>query len=205
MTSGIDNKKEWFSKARLDYFSPFVILWLACNSWYNFHYAALNGDRAHIDQLKKDVSSQNVLFQNFKKLYEGGPSKERVSFLSNLELLQFSLSRAALKPDKLKYPLSFERALFDFNQKDIDAGYIELIVANPKRKNGTLRKGVNGIDLGDLVLINQSQQVFACLLEIIYQVRCMLVHGALEPTDDNHEVVKYCYLLLYDMMRKFCA
>ena len=205
MTSGTDNKKEWFGKARLDYFSPFVSLWLSCNSWYNFHYASIKGDRAHIDKLKSDTTNQNALFQNFKILFEGGPSKDRTSFFTNLELLQFSLSRAALKPDKLKYPLSFEMALLDYSQITTDLGYVCLIVSNAKRKNGTLKKNVNGVDLGDLVLLNNSQQVFACVLETIYQVRCMLVHGELEPTDYNHEVVKYCYLILHDLMKKFCS
>jgi len=38
------------------------------------------------------------------------------------------------------------------------------------------------------------------LLEIIYQVRCQLVHGQIEPKDENHEVVKQCYFLLHALM-----
>lgn len=53
-----DLKKEWFNKARIDYHSPFLMLWLSCNSWYNFHYS-LSKDREHIDKIKSDISNQN--------------------------------------------------------------------------------------------------------------------------------------------------
>ena len=43
--------------------------------------------------------------------------------------------------------------------------------------------------------------IFNALLEIIYKVRCLLVHGDMEPSKENHEVVKQCYGLLHLMMR----
>ena len=55
-TNNTDYKKEWFAKARVDYFSPFINLWLACNSWYNFHYS-LSQDRAHVDKLKTEFGN----------------------------------------------------------------------------------------------------------------------------------------------------
>lgn len=32
-------------------------------------------------------------------------------------------------------------------------------------------------------------------------LRCLLVHGDMEPSKENHEVVKQCYGLLHLMMR----
>jgi len=200
-----EHKKEWFSKARIDYFSPFVTLWLACNSWYNFHYAGTNGDRKHIDQLKTDVSKQNILYTKFNNIFLGAPSKEQTSLFSNLELLHYSLSRAEIKPSKLIKPLMFSLALIDFNNRSTDIGYKDLIINNAKTKAGKLKANVNGVDLGDIVISNDALLVFAGIIETIYQVRCMLVHGELEPTDENHEVVKYCYLILYDLMCEFCS
>ncbi len=37
-----DYKKEWIEKSAIDYFSAFISLWLACNSWYMSHYSDLN-------------------------------------------------------------------------------------------------------------------------------------------------------------------
>lgn len=59
-----DYKKEWFAKARIDYFSPFLNLWLACNSWYNFHYS-LTQDRDHVNTLKTDFGKKT----NFTALF----------------------------------------------------------------------------------------------------------------------------------------
>ena len=57
------------AKAEIDYFSPFVSLWLACNSWYNQHYAdAGEKDRNKIDKIKTDFTARNLLYKKFKTL-----------------------------------------------------------------------------------------------------------------------------------------
>ncbi len=205
MTHDRDFKKEWFSKARVDYFSPFLNLWLACNSWYNFHYAKFSNDRDHVDNLKKDTSHQNVLYSKFKNIFQGSPSKDHQSLSSNLELLVFSLSRANIMPSKLRKPLTFSSALIDYSLKDQENGYIDLIISDAKTKSGKLKAKVRGVDLGEVVISDDTIMIFAALIEIIYQVRCMLFHGEFEPSDDNHEVVKYCYLILHDLMKDFCS
>jgi hypothetical protein len=50
------------------------------------------------------------------------------------------------------------------------------------------------------VFIPEREKIFSGLLEIIYKVRCLLVHGHLEPTKDNHDVVRQCYFVLQMMM-----
>ncbi len=41
---------------------------------------------------------------------------------------------------------------------------------------------------------------FSGLFEIIYQMRNILVHGNMNPEKDEHNVVKYCYFILWDLM-----
>lgn len=90
---------------------------------------------------------------------------------------------------------------FNANPKIFD----NLIIDNAKTRNGKLKSQfASAHGLGTLVLNNDSQKIFAGLFEIIYQVRCHLVHGSLKPTSENHEVVKYCYLILWDCLVKFC-
>jgi hypothetical protein len=52
-----------------------------------------------------------------------------------------------------------------------------------------------------LKLTDDRSALFNGLLEIIYQAHCPLVHGLLESSLDNHEVVKQCYFLLHLLMR----
>lgn len=128
-----DYKKEWFAKSQVDYFSSFVSLWLACNSWYNFHYSLAN-DREHINKVKCDFTNTNKLYKEFQRLFNGSFSKEQKSLFTNIELLHFSLNRKDLNPPSLIRPLNFENILIDYSQKDNEAGYSSIIIKNAKTK-----------------------------------------------------------------------
>ena len=199
-----DYKKEWFVKSQVDYFSSFISLWLSCNSWYNFHYS-LSNDREHINKVKSDFSNANKLFKEFEKVFNGSYTKEQKSLYTNIELLYYSLNRKTLNAPNLIRPLNFENVLIDFNQKTVLTAYSAITIKNAKTITGKLKANVNGIDLGDIVLINDSRKVFSGLFEIIYQIRCLLVHGDLEPVEENHEIIKYTYLILFDLMKPFCT
>lgn len=199
-----DYKKEWFTKSQVDYFSSFVSLWLSCNSWYNFHYSLAN-DREHINKVKSDFTNANKLFKAFDKLFTGSYTKEQKSLFANIELLHYSLNRKVLSAPSLIKPLNFENVLIDYSQKSLPTAYTEITIKNAKTIKGKLKASVSGVDFGDLVFVNDSRKVFAGLFEIIYQVRCLLVHGDLEPTEDNHEIIKYCYLILADLMKPLCT
>lgn len=201
-----DFKKEWFAKSRVDYFSPFLNLWLACNSWYNFHYT-LNSDREHVDKLKSDFSPSNKLYKKFQKNFIQGDTKEIINFLSLMELLHYSLAQAEIQSSKFVdgKRLGLQHLLLDFSQKADANAYLSVILENSLKVDGQLKAGIDGVILNrQLVIDANSEKVFAGLVEIIYQVRCMLVHGELSPTQENHEVVKYCYLILYELMKDFC-
>ncbi len=199
-----DFKKEWFVKSQVDYFSPFISLWLSCNNWYKFHYSLAN-DRAHIDKIKSDFSKSNKLYKEFERLFKSGYTKEQKHLFTNIELLHYSLNRKAINAPNLSGSLNFENVLIDYSQKSSAIAYTSIIIKNAKNKNGKLKASVNGVDFGDIVFINDSQKVFAGLFEIIYQIRCLLVHGDFDPKDENQEIIKYCYLILVDLMKPFCG
>jgi hypothetical protein len=198
-----DYKEAWLQKSRIDYFAPFVSLWLACNSWYRSHYSELGTqDRAFINQLKTDFTKRNHMFHRFEDCLLGSDEKKKISFKTNLELLHFSLNRAELKPERLIYSCSFEYLLCDYANKDDSNGYVN-IVANPKiNKDGTVSKTEEDdvIRLDSKYIISETQIVFSGLLELIYQVRNMVIHGHVKPEKDEHEVVKYSYLILSELM-----
>ncbi|MCX7091998.1 MAG: hypothetical protein NTY50_00900 [Methylobacter sp.] len=119
-----------------------------------------------------------------------------------------TLIQADIKPAKFhdSKRLTFEFLLLDFDKKTDPSAYTNIILHNAQKNNGQLKANINGIILSDgLVFPNDLEKVFTGLIEIIYQVRCMLVHGELPPTSTNHEVVKYSYLVLFELMRDFCT
>ena len=184
--------------------SLFISLWLSCNSWYKFHYSLLD-DRKHIDRIKSDFSNSNKLYKEFERLFKSAYSKEQKALFTNIELLHYSLNRKTINAPRLIGSLNFENVLIDYSQKSVPTAYTSVIVKNAKKKNGKLKASANGVDFGDMVFINDSERVFAGLFEIIYQIRCLLVHGDFDPTNDNQEIIKYCYLILVDLMKPFCG
>lgn len=204
-----DLKKEWFNKARIDYHSPFLILWLSCNSWYNFHYSLAN-DRTHINKIKSDFNNQNKVYKEFERLFTSTGSKEQANLWSNIEQLHYALEQTDLEYDgnnilSTHAKISLQNALIDFSNKSNQSGYENLLLSNAKTASGKLKSKYQGShDFGNLVLISDINKIFAGIFEIIYQVRCHLVHGSLKPIPENHEVVKYCYLILWACLKGFC-
>ena len=201
-----DYKKEWKEKSAIDYFSPFISLWLACNSWYMSHYSDLNdnhagnktaSDRDFINQLKEDNSGRNHLYNQFANLM-GNYGKNGISFRTDLELLHYALERVNLQPEKIN-SCSLQSAVVDYGDKN---NQVNLIQTPRINKNGSVhaKDASEVIKLDHIYITSNIQQCFAGLFEIIYQVRNMLVHGKLNPGKDEHDVVKYCYRILWELM-----
>jgi len=201
-----DYKKEWMEKSDIDYFSPFISLWLACNSWYMSHYSDLHDnypgnisatDRDFINKLKEDVSGRNHLFTKFSEMIDK-LGKEGIAFRTDIELLHYSLERANLQPNKIA-SCSMLRAVVNYNDKDNTVN----LILNPRiNRNGSVRANdaANVTKLDQIYISSNQQHCFAGIFEIIYQVRNMLVHGKLNPEKDEHDVVKYCYRILRVLM-----
>lgn len=203
MAHNRDYKKEWFSKSEIDYFTSFITLWLSFNSWYNFHYS-LNNDRDHINRIKSDNSRSNKVYGEFERVVNSTDPKKKKNLFVNLESLHYTLVRENISVHSLLSPLSFHSILLDFNLKTDTTAYEDIVLINVRLVGGGIRVGVNAIDLGDIILDGDIPKVFGGLIEIIYQIRCLLVHGDLDPTDENKELVKYCYQILHMLMEPFC-
>lgn len=191
-------RKEWFQKAQIDYFAPFVNLWLSCNAWYMDHYAEISGrDRDHINIVKSDNTSRNHVFKQFKKRMESS-DKNALAFRSNLEQLHFALQNACLESDTIGL-ISFEAAVCDYNNK----AHVTNLLIHPRIKSdGTIYEADKdlAIKLENVYVTSDLSELFAGVFEIIYQVRNNLIHGHMSPGDNEYEVVKYCYFVLYDLM-----
>lgn len=187
-----DFYKEWRTYAEVDYFSQFILLWLSTNAWYRSHYAEIvsRKDRDFLERLREDHSPRNKLYSRFERAISTPSLKENRELLSIIEALSFALNRAILywDDDVRAQPINFDNCI---------------MATGPKAYGSmTVKKHASGIVISDkLKLLESRDDLFNCFLEIIYKVRCLLVHGDLEPSTDNHEVVKQCYALLHLFMR----
>lgn len=203
----VDYKKEWMEKSAIDYFSPFISLWLACNSWYMSHYSGLHdnhpgnnsaSDRDFINKLKADTTGRNHIYSKFAEIIPD-TGKEGIAFRTDIELLHYALDRANLRPERIS-ACSFRSAVVDYADKD---NHVDLL-CNPRiNQDGTIHASDADtvIALDKIYIVKDLQKCFAGIFEIIYQVRNMLVHGNLNPDKDSHDVVKYCYRILWELMK----
>ena len=192
-----DHKEKWLAKAEIDYFSPFVSLWLACNSWYNSHYSDVGSrDRDKINKIKTDDTMRNHIRVRFKKLISE-QSPESTAFKGNVEQFVRALDNAGLQED------NGEAINFDNASCIPDATRESLKITVKRTTKGNIRSKYidRVIDLGTLTVTSDADKLFSGLFEIIYAIRCKLVHGTLEPNEYNHTVVKYAYLVLWDLMQ----
>ena len=99
------------------------------------------------------------------------------------------LKGANLQPDRISR-CSLCRAVVEYQDKD---NPVNLIKTPRIKQDGSLysddEAGV--IKLDQIYISSNLQHCFAGILEVIYQVRNMLVHGKLNPDKDEHDVVKY--------------
>jgi len=191
-------RKEWMAKAKIDYFAPFVNLWLSCNAWYMDHYSELDvKDRTHIDKVKSDISARNHIFKRFEALIES-PARDGEIFRSNLEQFHFALEQAGLVSDRIG-PISFEQAVCDHNHVDVKKNLI--CRPNIKKNGEVFEKDKDLVIKLDTIYITSDLAVaFSGIFEIIYQVRNRLIHGKMNPGEIEYQVVKYGYLILFDLM-----
>jgi hypothetical protein len=187
-----DFYKEWRAKAEVDYFPQLVVLWLSTNAWYRSHYSEITTrkDRDFLNKLRDDHSTRNKIYTRFDRVLSAADTKDRAELINTIEALSFALNSAQLLWDEQNASsvITFTNCLLSPNPKT----YGSLVV----------KKRASGITISDMLKLTEDRSaLFNGFLEIIYQVRCQLVHGQLEPNDENHEVVKQCYFLLHLLMR----
>ncbi len=187
MPSSSNNTSKWKQLSEIDYFSLFMKNWLAFNSWYRGHHPNLRTDRDCIREVKNSQDVRNTVFAIFDRLFTG-TDKEAISFRDNLDGFVLSLSRVTLTTSKYNGTISFANALIDKDMND----YQNLIKTSTQR---------NKIKLGSSFVVNDKEVLHKGTIELIYQVRCLLFHGNLEPTDENHQIIKYAYLVINSIMK----
>ncbi len=203
------NYKEWLRKSKIDYFEPFMTLWVGFNSWYNN--TGEKRDRLRIEEIKIDRNTDNKIYYRFEKLIKDS-DKESLQFRTDLEGLHYALANADLQYPykiKLKYDeerfnvLNFKFFLIDYKKrKNQNTGYANILTDPPpddKPKIESIEEQPF-IKLDKVHLINDLDMIFSGLIEIIYLIRNQLFHGRLQPYNQyQSEVVKYCYELLFNL------
>ena len=181
----------WKQKSEIDYFSLFFPLWLAFDAWCKDKYGKPT-QRKCLEALKND-GLNNKTYQKLKTLLQGSDSISETfkSYLTQLnQALEASPIRYEFNGTEEPKTLSFKNGLMDKN-------------ANPRAYEDLFRTSGqhNKIELiTGIFITDEISKIYRAYIEILYQVRCRLIHGDLSPNKENERLIKYLYLTLKDLM-----
>lgn len=208
-------REEWKRKAAIDYYSHFLALWVGFNSWYKdkykeYEYRSPKGkikkkkQDCHYIEITQTVFSNpaNDLFDKFANLLYTS-SKQADAFRSDLKGLYFALNNCSslvyeetIKGERVNRNITFEYVKLQNNKKTIN---LFEKVANDEEdyESEYTTEFDQKLNIAGRNITASDEEFFAVIIEILYKTRCCLVHGTMNPEDDeNHEVVKYCYNIL---------
>jgi hypothetical protein len=195
----VSNSKEWFNKSEIDYFSAFLKLWLSFNAFYKRYYqanAALRIDRNFIEELK---NNNNIVKDRFRQYLLVLQSSEAVEFRFFFyefvrEYSGHRLGNKTIRKDLIKGIKP------QMNGRVVDE--LDFYSFIHPRNHVLRRANVAGyIKIETLYIRNTIDPLWACFLEMIYMMRNLLVHGVMEPTDENHKSIKSCYIMLRHLIK----
>lgn len=175
----------WKGKSEIDYFSIFVPLWLAFDAWCKDKYGQAT-QRECLEMLKNDEIN-NRTYQKMKVLLLGTDSISGTFRDYLIQLNEALLAAPIYYEGDLTKTLSFRVALIDRDNRI----YEDLFRSSGQHNKIEISAGV--------FITDEIIKIYKAYIEILYQVRCVLFHGGLEPNKENERIIKYLYLTLKDI------
>ena len=188
------NSKEWYRKSEIDYFSAFLKLWLAFNAFYKRLYQvnrSLRNDRQFIEEIK---NTNNPVREKFQEYFVTSESSEAVEFRFNLSCFvrKYSGTRSYNYSVKKNDSVGLKPQMNGNVVEEIDfSAFIH--VRSHNLKNRTVKGHVK---IENVYIKEDIDLIFLVFIEMLYMMRNSLVHGIMEPDEDNHQTIKCCYILL---------
>lgn len=117
--------------------------------------------------------------------------------ISRISLMKCSLTELRSNNDfnslANKYKSSVEKCL-----NEIDPNKKISVVLQPERKRGKYKAPPDSICIdskNNLYFTNNLEDVSKSIIQILYELRCKLFHGEIDPTDTNIGVYEYAYYI----------
>ena len=220
-----ENFSFWKERSEIDYIPLFLFLWFALTVWMKKPFdeeetsdktktsdeeetpdKTKTSDRNRLDMLKR---SGGALLGAFSRLIIAeNVNGER--FRAEFGELHDALEGARIRYDKDRWPnrtIDFDCCIIDWNNGDPEFESILVLKEiddESTSNNNPAPDEMNKIELNDDVSVeNDPERLFAAYMEIVYQIRCTLVHVDLDTNIEdtaNKRVVRQLYLTLSMVM-----
>lgn len=185
-----------FQKAELEYITPFLKLWLSFNCWYKKDSEAddppIDTDRKAIEKYK----SGGQIKHHFLRIFEN-TSTEGKKFAEAIGILVLNSEETYELKDKDGNRIRYSQ--------DKDNQIRDLLIKNPTQAD-IIRDNLILVGEGRekyYIRPDKKDEFFAETLEIIYNVRCTLVHGDFDIDDQFFiQLIESSYKIMYSVIER---
>lgn len=189
--------RDWFKKAETDYFSAFIKLWLSFNALYHRDYRDRGfdkNDRKYIEALKTE---NNSLKRKFKGLFEEESDDGREFRLYLSELMRKYdgglFGQLTIYHGEYVRPQMNGNVLREISFKEFIHNRSLQLRRNPNKDRW--------LNIGKIYIKKEPNAIWPYFIEILYMIRNLLIHGEMEPTEKNHDIIKNCYFVLNTLIK----
>lgn len=184
--------KKLFDKAEIEYITPFLKLWMSFNNWYKQDLPGVRFDTEAISQYKTTGKIKDEFLRFFSLNSEIG-----IDFQNALHDLVLNLKTYDLKKEKR----DGTSESVNYRVKNSQGVEFDLILENADRRGGKEPVYISTDKKRFQILEENKEKFFEQTLEIIYQVRCNLVHGSFDIENLFFlKMVECSYKILYPIM-----
>lgn len=197
----MSTSKEWYQLSEIDYYSSFIKLWLSFNAFYKDMYqdnTLLTNDRKYIEELK---TTENRIKRKFVRFFESSDSNDASEFKYFLQIFMRHYGGDIIGSNKIEKDT-------EKNIKPQMGGIVQDEISfqdfiHPRNFQLT-KNSISGYKkIERLYIKDDANLLWPTYLEILYMSRNLLVHGVMEPSEDNHELIKSAYITLRYLMRDY--
>lgn len=177
----INSINSWYEVSKLEFFTPFMKIWLAFNSWYKQFLPSANSDRDAINEVKITGPIKTIFLSVILSDSEEG--RELRSSISNL-----------IMEIRVQGLIDKNGNEFRFYNSDIEPGFEKL---NKQTKTKKINEGLLIKLTEDNAVTADLSVLFQELMDVIYQIRCDLIHGEFDCKDSRAQrLVKNSYIIM---------
>jgi len=181
-----------FDKSEIEYITPFLKLWMSFNNWYKQDLTDVKFDAEAIAKYKESGKNKDEFLRFF-----GLNSEVGIEFQNALYDLILSLKTYDLRKEKRDEASES----VNYKIKDEHGAELDLILENANRRGGKEPIYISTDKKRFQILEENKEKFFEQTLEIIYQIRCNLVHGSFDIEDQYFlKLVESSYKILYPIM-----
>jgi hypothetical protein len=170
-------------------------------------------EKFYIPDASNRITFTNIWFRENPNRIFTLPPKRRLEYKAEIRANN-SVQAMILEQGTLATKYSYTYTKYDFIHFSADANLNALSLEqqtsiqhcfkeiNPKKKEAIVTDDKrNNINCGDVLLKNNADFVSKALIELLYNLRCILFHGEIQPSKDNLSVYEPAYYVLRILLK----